>query len=457
LSVSLKQRLRGDLALTLARTFTARAIAALGALGLMVVVGRLHGPAGVGVLALAQSFLLGAGLLSKSGMDNALMRYVGQDPDSHEVMRYFAWAVKRAMLSAFPVAFLLLLLRGYFESLFSSAGLAEMLIGVSLAVPFYVFGYLLSGFFKGVRKSATACLMENGAIALYAGGILWGGMQFAPEISESLLMVGYAYLTAAILVAFQGGLQLWLWCRKQTWYLHNAESDVVSRSQAVEKKQFFLTSRAFFAATFAGFMQNVLAVMLAGWLLISADLGLFKTSQQIGMLIAFILLVINAIFPPRFASLYHNGNMKGLSRLARLGAALGAVVAMPLVLVCLFFPVWVLGWFGSGFEGAAPLLRIIAVAQLVNVSTGSVGFLLNMTGHERLMRNIALTCNALGLGAFFVLISMLGAVGAAMALAFVLVCQNLVALFFVWRRLGIWTLPGPNVFALLGIRPAPLS
>ena len=455
MSVSLKQLLRGDLARTLARTFTARAIAALGALGLMIVVGRAYGPAGVGVLALSQSFLWGAGLLSRSGMDNALMRYVGQDPTSPEVARYFSWAVKRAMLSAFPVALFLLLSRGYFESLFASPGLSEMLMGISLAVPFYVFAYLLSGFFKGIRKAATACLMENGAIALYAGAVLWAGIQFFPGASERLAVVGYAYLSAAILVALQGGGQMWLWCRRQAWYLRGAGGEV-SRPQFVDKAQFFATSRAFFAASFADFMQNVLAVMLAGWLLISSDLGLFKMSQQIGMVIAFVLLVINAIFPPRFASLYHHGDMEALSRLARLGALLGAIVALPLVLVSLLFPGWVLGWFGSGFESAAPLLRIIAVAQLVNVSAGSVGFLLNMTGHERLMRNIALTCNALGLLAFFVLISMFGAIGAAMALAFVLVCQSLVALFFVWRRLGIWTLPGPNILALLGIRAAPL-
>lgn len=454
MSVFMK-RLRGDLALTLFRTFIARAIAALGALGLLLVVGRSYGPQGVGVLALAQSFLVGAGLLSKSGMDNALMRYVGQDPESRKVISYFLWAFKRAMLVALCVALVLLLSRSLFEHLFSSPGLAEMLIGISFSVPFYVFGYLLSGFFKGVHKSATACLMENGAIALYAGAIFWGVIYFKPEASESLATVGYSYLVAALLVASQGGIQLWLWCRFQPWWLEAKCKVPDDTVVSVTKEQFFTTSRAFFAATFAVFIQNVLAVMLAGWLLINADLGLFKTSQQIGMLIAFILLVINAIFPPRFARLYHNGNMAGLSRLSRLGALLGLVVATPLVLVCLFFPLWVLSWFGPGFEGSAPLLRIIALAQLVNVSTGSVGFLLNMTGHERLMRNIALTCNALGLFAFFVLISLYGAIGAAIALAFVLVCQNLVALFYVWRRLAIWTLPCPNVFALLGIRPAP--
>lgn len=445
------ERLRSDLAVSLVRTFSARALAALGALGLLLVVGRNYGPSGVGVLALSQSILLGAGLLSKGGMDNALMRYVGQNPGASEVLRYLGWALRRGLFVAVCVCIAVLLARKGFESVFASPGLAEMLLGVGLAIPAYVFAYLLSGFFKGVRMSATACLMENGVIALFAGGFLWIWGQFGGELN-SLAEIGYAYCLAAMVVALQGVIQLWLWCRNQPWYLVKQENIVSQSGSSVSLVQFRSTSRSFFAMTFATFMQKVLAVMMAGWLLSSADLGLFKTSQEIGMVIAFILLVINAIFPPRFAALFHNGDLKGLSRLARVGALLGGIVALPPVLICLVFPEWVLGWFGDGFEKAVWLLRIIAVAQLVNVATGSVGFLLNMTGHEKLMRNIALTCNALGLAGFFVLMSIWGALGAALALAFVLLCQNLVALYYVWRRLGIWTLPGPNLFLILGVK-----
>ena len=128
------------------------------------------------------------------------------------------------------------------------------------------------------------------------------------------------------------------------------------------------------------------------------------------------------------------------------------VIAAPVLLVCALFPGWVLHWFGEEFRAGALLLRVIALAQLVNVVTGSVGFLLNMTCHERLMRNIALLSNGLGLLGFWVLISLYGPLGAAFALAFVLVCQNVVALVFVWRKLGIWMLPCPNVLSMIGVK-----
>jgi len=80
------------------RTFIARAVAALGAVSLVLVVGRLYGPEGVGTFALAQSLLLGAGILSRTGMDLALMRFVGQQHNSENVLLYLRWAASRSLL-----------------------------------------------------------------------------------------------------------------------------------------------------------------------------------------------------------------------------------------------------------------------------------------------------------------------------------------------------------------------
>ena len=43
--------------------------------------------------------------------------------------------------------------------------------------------------------------------------------------------------------------------------------------------------------------------------------------------------------------------------------------------------------FGPEFRAGGPVLTILAAGQYVNVLTGSVGYLLMMTGNERLVRN----------------------------------------------------------------------
>ncbi|WP_280545693.1 MULTISPECIES: oligosaccharide flippase family protein [unclassified Halomonas] len=438
-------RLKGEMVLTLARTFVARGIAALGALFLVMVLGRTFGPTGVGIYALAHSIILGIGLLSRYGMDNALMRYVGQDIRSPHAMTYLFWACRRAVLLSLMASVLMFLMRSVLVEVFEAGGLGDVLVGMAVAAPAFTLGFLLSGFFKGVRMPATACLLENGSVALMAAVLLWGWRELVSE--PQMAAIGWAYAAAAWGVLLQGCWQLWRWHRQRR------RSGEWSDAVMVDRYQFTATSQAFFVMSLASFMQTVLGIMVAGWLLSSAELGHFKTAQQAAMLISFILIVLNAVIPPRFASLYREGKDIEMGRLARQGALLGVVVASPLLFICLVVPEWVLSLFGAEFSEAVTLLRVIALAQLINVGTGSVGFLLNMTGHETLMRNVALICNAVGLGLFLVLIPALGPMGAALALAFVLVVQNLVALFFVWRRLGIWMLPTPNVLRLAGIQP----
>ncbi|MFC3283762.1 lipopolysaccharide biosynthesis protein [Litchfieldella rifensis] len=432
--MQLAKRLKGELVISLVRTFIARGIAALGGLLLAVVLGRLYGPAGVGVFALAQSLYMGAGILARYGMNNALMRYVGQDHQARVITIYLRWALYKAGLFSLVAGVAIFFLRGYLGRWFDAEALPGVLVGISLVIPAYTLASVLGGFMKGVRRPATACLLENGSISLVACALVLGLNALWPLVG--IANAGWAFALAAWLVLVQGAWQTWCWLQSQN--LHGTDDSVT-------QQEFATSSRAFFVLSLAQLMQQVVSVLIAGWLLSNADLGLFKAAERTALLINFILLVINAVLPPRFAALYRQQNMIRLDALARRGVLLGLALAAPMWLLCLLVPQQVLGLFGAEFIAAENLLRIIASAQLINVATGSVGFLLNMTGHEKLMRNIVLSCNALGLSMFLVLIPPFGALGAAWALALVLVLQNLTALLFVWRKLGIWMLPTPNL------------
>ncbi len=429
------------------RTFLAKGVSAFGILGLVVIVGHLYGPEGVGVYALSQSILLGAGTLARLGMDNALIRFVGRDFNSPLARRYLYWAGIRGLWLSLFLMLSVVLLREFIERFFAMPGLARVLLGIGLAIPFYTWSFLLSGFFKGIRKPATAALQENGAISLIAGLFILLIMIFHPEGLQDISLLGWVYLVGAMLISVQGHMIFLRWIRSQ--HLGELGAKLSSR----DATEFLNVSLSFFIVGMAAFMQGVLSIMIAGKFLGSIELGLFKSAQQIAVSIAFVLMVINAIFPPRFAVLYHQGNMIELGSTARYATVLSLVLSLPFLAACLLVPGFILSLLGEGFDSAAPLLRIMALAQLVNVSTGSVAFLLNMTGHDRIMRNIALLCSGAGLLAFFLLTPWLGALGAALAFAFVLVAQNFFAMVYVWIKLEIWTLPGPNWLSLLGVIP----
>ena len=84
-----------------------------------------------------------------------------------------------------------------------------------------------------------------------------------------------------------------------------------------------------------------------------------------------------------------------------------------------------MGLFGTEYSRSALLLVILALGQLVNVMTGSLGYLLSMSGHERDMRTIVLLSGPFAMLAALVLIPLYGVTGVAVATALAVAAQNL--------------------------------
>jgi O-antigen/teichoic acid export membrane protein len=99
----------------------------------------------------------------------------------------------------------------------------------------------------------------------------------------------------------------------------------------------------------------------------------------------------------------------------------------------LIFPSFLMSLFGEEFSEGAVLLQILAVGQFINGITGSVGFLLMMSGHERDMRNVTLISG-------FFLTAQFGIIGVATGTAIAVATQNLLAVYFVKKQLGFNTL-----------------
>jgi len=127
-----------------------------------------------------------------------------------------------------------------------------------------------------------------------------------------------------------------------------------------------------------------------------------------------------------------------------------SLVAFPALLLFIVAPSWVMGLFGSQFESGWVVLLILAAGQFVNVVTGSVGYLLMMSGHESLMRNNIIFSALLNLALNILCVPTLGIVGAAVATAISLAVMNIVSLWLVYLKLGILTLPYPKGLSIHG-------
>ena len=188
-----------------------------------------------------------------------------------------------------------------------------------------------------------------------------------------------------------------------------------------------------------------LGVQWAGQLVSSAyvapeQLAILAVAQRTAMLTSFILMAVNLVVAPKFAALYKQGKTNELESIALQATRLMVLFALPIVGFMLLFPEWLMWLFGEEYKAGANLLRILAVGQFINVMTGSVGFLLSMSGHERDLRNVVFISGPMAIILALVLTPLYGVTGAAVATAIALASQNLLAVGMVKRRLEFNTL-----------------
>ncbi|KPZ67185.1 Polysaccharide biosynthesis protein [Pseudoalteromonas sp. P1-26] len=182
------------------------------------------------------------------------------------------------------------------------------------------------------------------------------------------------------------------------------------------------------------------APIIIGVFLVAQQVAFFSVAQRIAMLTSFILMAVNLVVAPKFSAFHAKGDDVGIRKTALFSVRLLVLSALPIVLFMLIFPDFLMGLFGEEFRQGTLILQILVLGQAVNVVTGSVGFLLMMSGHERDMRLVTL------ISGFGVLISvpiftkLFGVIGAASATAFFISLQNLLAVYFVKKRLGFNTL-----------------
>jgi O-antigen/teichoic acid export membrane protein len=182
-------------------------------------------------------------------------------------------------------------------------------------------------------------------------------------------------------------------------------------------------------------------ILLVGVIRSSHDVGVYSAAWRTAFLLSWVLVSANTVAGPKIAALYARGEHAVVEGLARKTARAGTFAVLPVFVALVTFARPVLGIFGAGFGAGATALVIMAVGQLANVMTGPVGYLLMMTGNERLMRNIMIGAASLNVALQLALIPPIGIEGAAIATAVSLAALNLVTAAFAYRQLHVVAWP----------------
>jgi O-antigen/teichoic acid export membrane protein len=169
----------------------------------------------------------------------------------------------------------------------------------------------------------------------------------------------------------------------------------------------------------------------------SSEVGVYAAAVRAAQVILLFLISVNYVFSPFVADLHARGERDRLDALFKSLTRWMLAATLPIFIVLAVAPGAALRLFGEGFGAGRTALLVLLAGQLVNVATGSVGFILIMVGRTGLDLTVNAAAVALSAGSAAVLVPRYGMEGAAVAGALTLALSNLARLVLVWRYLRI--------------------
>jgi O-antigen/teichoic acid export membrane protein len=393
---------------------------------LTLLLARSLGAEGSGTFFVSLTLVTTCAIFAKFGLETALQRFVGAASGRDEmsvvagIYRQALWicSVLAVVISALGIGFAGLLAELLFHDP-SQTGLIR-LMAITI-VPFSLLG-IHAAMLKAIGRPAWGGFFEAAAWPTLTVSLVAITLLHTPLTTHT---VATAYLLAGVLALVFGYA-------------------VLKRSLPIDIPARPMAPRQLFASCLplTGIEVINYALLWAPFLLLpmlsdSGEAGLYNVSHRLAAQLGLLMIVFASITAPRFAAHSQQGDSAALAKLAGRSTRTMLLFGLPPAIVLLLWSEQILGIFGGEFTAATQTLRILVFAQLINLATGPVGYLLAMTGHERLLRNVLITTALISVCLSLLLIPAYGAAGAAWSVALPMIIHNLACCLLAARHLNL--------------------
>ena len=177
----------------------------------------------------------------------------------------------------------------------------------------------------------------------------------------------------------------------------------------------------------------------------SEEVGIYNIALKLSMLAYLGLMAVNSIAAPKFSEIHSSGNMEALKRIVQQSTKIIFWITLPIVIVFLSVPEFVLSIFGEDFKLAALALIILSISKMFSAISGSVGTFLQMVGKQNVFQNILIFAALVNIILNYLLIPEHGIDGAAFASAFSGILWNTMMILYIKRNFGFYTIYFPGI------------
>lgn len=159
------------------------------------------------------------------------------------------------------------------------------------------------------------------------------------------------------------------------------------------------------------------------------EVGIYRVAMQMAMPVTIGLQSARIVLQPHASEFQTAGSTIEFQRVLRFATRLGSLIAILLGIVLIVFGKTLIAWiFGNEYISAYAPLVILVIGQIISVSLGPCGMLLNMNRMESIvLRHLLIAC-CISIAIVITLVHTYGIIGAAYA----------VTLSLVYWRISLW-------------------
>jgi O-antigen/teichoic acid export membrane protein len=394
--------------------------------GFTFLISRLLGASGAGIFFLTIPVVMISTVFSRLGLDYAVLRLVSSSAAGGKwslVAGIYRTASGVTLLAAVVITIFLFVFSSQLAVvIFKEPALVYPLRWMTLSVVPFSLMLIQSAAFKAVSATSMAIFIQHTGIPLLCFLMLGAVAFFSPAVHT----VCQIYVLACVVIFFGAAI---LWRRKA------AVRKITIPLYSI--RSLMTLSTPFFWVSILHLLNGSLDIVMLGIWHESSVVGIYGIANRVVALTGLLFTVVESVVAPKFSALYSQGRMHEIQIIANRSLLILLILGLPVLLIFFLFAGKILAIFGEQFIAAAPILKILAVGQFVNVVTGTVGYLLMMTGHEKILRNNIFFSALLNISLNVLLVPKFGGIGAAIATASTLAFHNLACLYFTGKKLNI--------------------
>jgi O-antigen/teichoic acid export membrane protein len=388
------------------------------------------GPNGYGIYSFSFAMLMIMSIPLQAGIPQLSLRESAKETSKNNYQAIhilWMWILKR---NAIAFLFMLAAFIGFYLFFFKKFEVYIYLLLVGLpSVLFFSLMLCQSYITRGMKKNILGLISEN---IIFPISLLFF-LLFISYFDSTLKLDPFfamSFYSVAVFLGYVSSLVIFKNLYKKS-----------PKSRASINPDVTYWKHSLYTLSFVGGLQLLYGNLDLIWIGVfgnDSDVGVYKAILQISSLVIFGLVAINQILYSRFAALYASNKLDDLQRLVAVSSLTITFLAfIPFIFIVLETELIIDIIFGEEYLRGANALIILIFGQFLNASFGSVGALLNMTGHEKDAIKGMVIALVLNIILSFILIPVYGIIGASISASLSLLTWNLILRFYVKKNLQI--------------------